>query len=218
VEIYESEKEQVEALRRWWKENGRTVVIGLVLGLGGVLGYTSWQQRQVLQAETASLLYEQLLGSARAADHDRTREVGEKIVEGFPDSEYASLSALIMARSAFVNGERDAAKAKLRWVVEHGLQPELKATARQRLARILLEDKELDGALAMVSGDHPASFRALFQETKGDILVAQGKSEAARDALQDSLAQLKPTDPGYRRIQLKLDDLGAYHTPPGAPR
>jgi predicted negative regulator of RcsB-dependent stress response len=39
VEIYDTEEEQVEALKRWWKENGQATLAGLVLGIIVILGW-----------------------------------------------------------------------------------------------------------------------------------------------------------------------------------
>ena len=36
VDIYDSDREQVEALRKWWKENGKSIVLGAGLGLAAV--------------------------------------------------------------------------------------------------------------------------------------------------------------------------------------
>ncbi len=35
MELYDTEEEQVQAIKEWWKENGKAVIIGAVLGLGG---------------------------------------------------------------------------------------------------------------------------------------------------------------------------------------
>ena len=36
MEIYNSEEQQVEAIKRFWKENGTAIIAGVVLGLGGL--------------------------------------------------------------------------------------------------------------------------------------------------------------------------------------
>ena len=47
----ETDDQEVEELKRWWNENGKTVVAGLVLGLGGVFGWTTWQGYSQTRAE-----------------------------------------------------------------------------------------------------------------------------------------------------------------------
>ena len=40
--------EQVEALKRWWDENGRSTIVAVILAVGGTLG---WQQYQDWDAQ-----------------------------------------------------------------------------------------------------------------------------------------------------------------------
>ena len=57
MEIYETEEAQVEALKRWWKENGQSTIIGLVLGITIILGWNFWQEHKKNQAEQASIAF-----------------------------------------------------------------------------------------------------------------------------------------------------------------
>ena len=36
MELYDTEEQQVEAIKDWWKENGKAVIFGAVIGLGGL--------------------------------------------------------------------------------------------------------------------------------------------------------------------------------------
>ncbi len=36
MDAYVSEQEQVEQIRRWWKNNGNALLLGLALGIGGL--------------------------------------------------------------------------------------------------------------------------------------------------------------------------------------
>jgi predicted negative regulator of RcsB-dependent stress response len=61
VEIYETEEEQLDAVKRWWKENGQSTIIGLVLGVAVILGWNYWQSHKKAQSEQASAIYSQLI-------------------------------------------------------------------------------------------------------------------------------------------------------------
>ena len=39
IEGYETEEQQVEAIKKWWKANGNTLIIGAVVGLAGLWGW-----------------------------------------------------------------------------------------------------------------------------------------------------------------------------------
>ncbi|MCW8956189.1 MAG: tetratricopeptide repeat protein, partial [Gammaproteobacteria bacterium] len=57
---YETEEQQVEALKRWWKENGKLIITGLTLGLALVVGVRFYNQYVNERAEAASYLFDQV--------------------------------------------------------------------------------------------------------------------------------------------------------------
>ncbi|UCE90705.1 MAG: tetratricopeptide repeat protein, partial [Pseudomonadota bacterium] len=52
-----SEREQIEALKKWWNENGKSIVIGIAIGVAVVAGYRGWIAYRTDLAQDASLLY-----------------------------------------------------------------------------------------------------------------------------------------------------------------
>ena len=48
-----TEEEQVERLKQWWKENGRSIIAGVVIGLGVFGSWQGWRAYQIQQAEAA---------------------------------------------------------------------------------------------------------------------------------------------------------------------
>ena len=113
------DEEQVEELKKWWSENGKSLVAGLGIGLAAVVGWTSWQTWERTQAELASVRYEQLVNDASAEKHDQALSQAEALADEFPDSAYASLASLIAARAAVQANDPDKAKQHLEWVVDH---------------------------------------------------------------------------------------------------
>ncbi len=47
MNFYDSEEQQVEAIKDWWKENGKAVIFGAVIGLGGLFGWRYYQDSVV---------------------------------------------------------------------------------------------------------------------------------------------------------------------------
>ena len=61
MESYQTEEEQVEALRRWWSENGRYTIVAIILALGLGFGYQGLKDYNQGKAEGASEMYQRML-------------------------------------------------------------------------------------------------------------------------------------------------------------
>jgi predicted negative regulator of RcsB-dependent stress response len=209
----DTEQEELEALQKWWKENGRAVVVGLVLGLGGVFGWTAWQSRAEATAERLSVVYQSMVEMAASDDHAEALLQADQIIRDQPDSEYAALAGLLGAKSAFAIGRTDDANRLLGWVVENASRAELQNVARIRSVRLLLDQGEPDAALAMLAEVGTSAFATIVAELRGDILIDHRQSEAAAKSYQTALASDSMTSATRARLQMKLDDLGHSDRP-----
>ncbi len=53
IEVGKTEDEQAQQIKKWIKENGLQIVVGISLGLGGIWGlgaYKTYQNEQSIQA------------------------------------------------------------------------------------------------------------------------------------------------------------------------
>lgn len=189
MEGYLSDEEQLERLKKWWKDNSRSVVIGIIAGLILVFGWQYWKQRQMNRQEHASLLYMQLLEANTNSDADnKTRQVALKQLKTtYARSTYAGLAMLLSARIAVEKQQWNVAQTQLTWVIDHSRDAVLQHVARLRLARILAAQKQYDAALAQLDKAGLASFRGLTEEIRGDVYRAQGQPAKARQAYQAAL-------------------------------
>ncbi|MFZ9508858.1 MAG: tetratricopeptide repeat protein, partial [Burkholderiaceae bacterium] len=80
--------------------------------------------------------------------------------------------------------------------------------ARVRLAGLMIDDKAYDQALSLLSAKAPDRYQALYDDRRGDLLVAQDKPAEARAAYRQALDRLGPSSPMRGLVQLKLDALG----------
>ena len=204
---YSSEQEQVEQLKRWWKDNGRALVAGLVIGIGGLAGYRYWDSVQIARAENASVNYEHLLQMTTEGHNDDAIAAGRSIIDGYPGSAYARLSTLVLAKIAV--GENDYVQAKqyLRTLIDVADDGEIAQIARARLARILLAEGGVDEASALVTAIPSVDGKERFAELRGDIFVARGDSQTARTMYLQALSQADELGLERGAVQLKLDNL-----------
>lgn len=203
MNVHLSEEEQVEALKKWWKENGKSVVAGVVIGLGGVFGWQAWTQHQQATAEQASAQFEQLNQSV-AVGAPQAEQHAKAIIQDYQGTAYAVFAALELAKVKVEQGDTATAKAQLQWAMDNADDASLKQIARLRMVRVLLGDGDADGASSILAGAPADSYKAELAELRGDIAAAKGDFSAARQAYQEALnSQVGST----AVVQMKLDDL-----------
>jgi predicted negative regulator of RcsB-dependent stress response len=176
------EQEQIEALRSWWQQYGSLVLLALTAAALTFATYQGWRYYRHTQAEGAVTLYAQMERAESAGDYKRVREIAARIVERYGSTTYAVLAALTDARAAFGAGDLEAAKSRLRWVMEQAREQEMRDVARLRLAGVLLDEKSHDQALKLLEAAPVEPLSALYADLRGDILLAQGRRAEARAA------------------------------------
>jgi len=206
VELYNSEQEQVDALKAWWDKNGRSVIVAIVIVLLGVFGWKSWQQNQNAQAESASAALQKMM-DAVASNPEAAMEAGRAIVGNYAGTIYSAMASMAMARISVEKGELDVAAAHLRAALNEAGQPEMKALARLRLSRVLLAQGKADDAMRELQLGEPGAYQAAYDEQRGDILLAQGKRSEARNAYTNALTGYSESPEKQELVKLKLDDL-----------
>ena len=204
-----SEQEQVDQLKRWWKDNGRSLVFGLVIGIGGLAGYRYWDTNQTQLAENASINYDMFLQMAQDQRVDDARKTGKSIVENYPNTTYARLSTLLLAKLAQDSGDHDEAAALLRSLLTDNKDSQIQHIASARLARLVLAEGNPAEAASLLAAIPDSNETQRFIELRGDVALANGDETAAREFYLAALEQA--TELGLERgaIQLKVDNLAA---------
>jgi predicted negative regulator of RcsB-dependent stress response len=201
------EQEQLASIKAWWNQYGNLLSWLLIIVLGAYAGWTGWNYYQRGQSAQASGLYDEMQKMVQAKDNAKALRLASDIQSRYASSAYASMSALVAAKSAFDANDLKTAKAQLQWVAEHG-SDEYKSIAKLRLAGVLLDEKAFDAALKLLAGEFLPQFAGSVADRKGDILVAQNKLAEARAAYQAALAAMDKNNPGRELVQVKLDAIG----------
>lgn len=199
MDIYSTEEQQAEAIKRFFRENGVSLALGIVIGLGGLYGWKYYNQSKIASAEMASDAYNELVESGEVLTKS------DEFISANSDSNYSSLAAFVAAKEAVDKGEFETAVTKLTWLQENLKNPELKATAMLRLARVQAQLTQYDAALSTLSQAAPAAFLAQIAEVKGDIYLAQGDKDKARSQYEVALSESK--EGNNNLLKIKLDDL-----------
>jgi predicted negative regulator of RcsB-dependent stress response len=208
VDIHASEEEQVAALKKWVGDYGRYIVLGLVVGLGGMYGFRAYEAHKVSVAQEASDQYEAVRKTIALDDLSLAREQGQAVIDSHPGSAYAVHTALVLANLEVDDAKPEAAVTQLKWILSSSADDALKHVARLRLARVQLFSQNYpETAMGTLKVKDEGQFTALYAELRGDILVEQGNTAAAREAYQAAL-DAWTTDMGTPLyLKMKLDDL-----------
>jgi predicted negative regulator of RcsB-dependent stress response len=175
VSIYETDEERVEAIKKWWKDNGLSVVAGVMIGLGAVFGWRWWGQYQDSVAQEASAAFEALMATADEPGDEAPLAQAGAIADAYGSTPYAALSALMKARIAVEAGDMAAARLALEEAIAKAPDPALARIAALRMARVLLAEGDLDGARAVLERHGDAGqFSGDFAAVRGDIAAAAG--------------------------------------------
>ncbi len=185
--------EQVEALKRWWDENGKSTMAGVVLAVAGTVGWQQYQGWSAQQAEMASDAWGAIEVAVQSGDSgsiETINALAESLKDDFSGTVYARFAAHQLAALAVEAGDLDVAESELRWALtKEGENSELGQLIQLRLARVLADQGDTTAALTILDSNKGA-YPAAYATAKGDILVAEGRHAEALSAYREARAVL----------------------------
>ncbi|CAI2316489.1 YfgM family protein [Vibrio parahaemolyticus] len=202
MELYDTEEQQVEAIKDWWKENGKAVIIGAVVGLGGLFGWRYYQDTVIQASETASQSYTTAMNTLQEKGVDAQSDV-QAFIESNEVKEYSVLAALQLAKAQVEAKDFAAALEQLKWAQSNTKDAALSPLISYRIARIETEMGNFDAANTELGKVTDTAWAGRIAELRGDIALRQGDTDAAYAAYTEAqqAADASPT------LQMKLDDL-----------
>jgi len=201
-----TDDEKLAELKKWWGENGGSIITGVVLGLAVLFGSKAWFAYQDRKAEAASNIYTTLVVALERGENQIVTEKAGVLVADYTGTPYATLAALSLAKMNIEAGELAVARSHLQWVIDNTRSDISRDTARLRLARVMVAMDDLDGALVVLDQAVPGtSFDPLYTEVRGDVDVARGDLAAANKTYQTALDMTDTNAPGRHLLQLKFD-------------
>lgn len=199
--------EQSELVQKWLRENGVSIVVGVLIGLVGIFGWQQWRNHQARNESAASQLYQQ----AKVAQLSGKPEVADQLIgqlmKDYAKSPYALFAVSDRARQQVQDKQLDKAQASLEWAESHTTEEPLKSLTLVRIARVELARDQAQASLATLDRVPPGSFQGMVQELRGDALVKLGRTDDARKAYQAAMSAMSEDAPQRGALQMKLDDL-----------
>jgi predicted negative regulator of RcsB-dependent stress response len=218
VSVHLTEEEQLEVLKRWWKDYGKAIITAIVIAVASYFGWTAWQEKQQAKAESASVQYESLIKlvtvepgkSLSDADKTTAQHIAGELKEKNGHSLYAQGAAFFLAKLAVDANDLDKAVAELQWILAAKPDVATAQLAKVRLARVYVAKTAYAEAQALLAEEPSAAFASEYAEVRGDILAAQGNKDAAVTAYKKALETNSAQQQGGGRtvvLQMKLDEL-----------
>ncbi|MEW6998966.1 YfgM family protein [Colwelliaceae bacterium BS250] len=204
MDTFQTEEQQVDAIKKYWQDNGNSLIAGLVIGLGGFVGWNYYQDSVVAEQEQVSAQF-QITMESFAANEESFRANAETFIGENSDTNYAAFAAFALAKDASSHSDWAGAAKHLQKAVELASSENMQAIALIRLARVQVQQQAYDDVLVTLAKPMPETYKASVEEIKGDTYLLQGNKELARTAYQASAdaggLQINPA------LQLKIDDL-----------
>ncbi|WP_312318962.1 YfgM family protein [Atlantibacter hermannii] len=204
MEIYENENDQVDAVKRFFAENGKALAIGVVLGIGALVGWRYWTSHQAESAREASLAYQTAV-TAISADKPQTLTAVEKFAAENQNT-YGALASLEAAQQYVDKNELAKAEANLQQGLKNTSDENLQALINLRLARIQVQQKQTDAALKTLDAIKGEGWVAIVADLRGEALLSKGDKQGARDAWSKGVES--NSSPALREMmQMKINNL-----------
>lgn len=209
-----TEEEQLEVMKKWWADNGKAIIVALVLSISAIAGWKWWQAQQQAKAEAASSAYEQLMdvmSKPELTEEERAtaKHLAVSLQADHEETLYANYAALFEARLLLDNEQYTAAQAVLNKLQAEAVNDLVKEVAGVREAELLWQQGKNQQALDLLNQLQTQAYAGDARELKGDILVEMGDKASARQAYQQAKQAFNAAGISRPVLDMKLTDLGA---------
>lgn len=202
------EQEQLDQIKHFWNRYGNLISWVLIVVFGAFAAWNGWNYWQRTQAAKAAALYDEVDRAALAKDAGRMQRALADMQSQFASTTFASQAALQAGKTLFDAGKLPEARAALVWAAEKSSDNSYKAVARLRLAALDIEAQAFDQALKTLEAPVPKAFEPLVADRRGDVYMAQGKTDDAKTQYQNAWKNLGNRTEYRRLVEVKLASLG----------
>jgi len=136
---YETDDEQVQAIKDWWKSNGTALLSGILVVALSWGGWAYWKNNKIANATIASSTFEMLQISMEQNRFGEVAREALKLIADQPKSPYSAGSALLLAKFYVEKDDVDKAMEQLTWVATNAQDDSIKLIGFLRKANLQLQ-------------------------------------------------------------------------------
>lgn len=204
-----SEEEQVEAIKKWIKNNASAIITGLCAALLIIGGHNFWQRHSAQKAESATAEFAVVIEQQLQEDvSDGSIQRAEDLLTAYPKSVYAVFTSMALAGNAARVGNLEDAEKRMEWAHANVRDKVLKPLVALRLARVKYGLEKYDQAEAILDVANAGVYAALYYELLGDISLAKKDVVKAKSFLRRALEAMDPESQVAAIVRIKLGNLG----------
>jgi predicted negative regulator of RcsB-dependent stress response len=216
--LYSTEEQQAEVLQKFWKQNGKTIMFGLVLGIACILGWQYFKKYQLQQMESNTEQYMYSFEKINNNYNEATVKSLDDFIQMHRSDSYGQMAAFNLASLVADRGGDYESAEKYLQIAAESKDSAVSNVARLRLARVQIQLKKFDEAKKTLSSVKSSIYQSSVNEILGDIAFVRGDLSEARKSYQAAYDLIKGTNEENLNIMLKrkLDDLAVGTAAPKA--
>ncbi len=205
MDVLTDDHEREQVVRKWWSENWKSLALGIVIALGGMIGYRQYQNYQ--HDEAAKKAFElSTIQTKLSMNQENAVNLAEAFVKEHEDL-YGSLMSLDLAAVNSSKGQYDKALENAEFAVKNGgdlVAPNAKFVQ----AHVLAQMKKYDEAISLLENMNTNAYAVEKYETLGDVFYAKGELNQAHDAYLKALSVCEEKKIAINPLlQMKADNL-----------
>ncbi|MDE0094174.1 MAG: tetratricopeptide repeat protein [Gammaproteobacteria bacterium] len=201
VDIFDDE-DRAEQLKKLWKEWGIPIIVAILVGLAGFVGWRLFQEHQENKVQEAAELFYQYELAVETEDSEQADSLAVEFLRKYPSSGYSVYLLMLRAKESVEAEDFDAALGYLDSALASTNDKTLKELISIRMARIYLQLDRQDEALSILPKTK-SGYAAIVLEITGDI-HRQREEFAKAKQFYDEAYEEAYTSSHKERIKLKI--------------
>lgn len=202
---YSENNDHLEAAKEFLRKYGKTIIIAFIIFLAAFYGWRYWQQHQNKSLAAVSEQYEKLVKNVDITKPESVQELTE--FNQKTNNIYAVLGAMKLAQLYVDTDDYDNALQQIEFAKNKNKDVELDAVLNMRLARLQLQQKKFDQAMASLAKVTSPSWQPQVADIEGDLFTAEENYDEAIATYEQALASSVMTTEKKRIMKMKLNNL-----------
>ncbi len=198
--------EEEEKLLSWFKENFKSMSVGLAAGIILIFSYKYYVDYQEELTLNLSYDYQSAVEKFDNGDEKYLLAKDKELSNLHPSNIYTNLLNLYAAKIFVDKKEINKAISKLNFVIKNSSSDHIKSIAQIRKIRLMISQNELDLALNLIEEIDPQKRNYILVELSGDIYYKKGNIELAKESYSHAL-ELDLTPNKIKIVKNKLNTI-----------